>query len=70
MDRVWDTSKYPPKPFVTLCKIKVNQGQELKKVIFRIFSLGGMIHVFWSEICRERKNDPRILFERHILDKN
>ena len=37
MDRVWDTSKYPPKPFVTLCEVKVIQGDEVKKVKFKFF---------------------------------
>ena len=31
MDRVWDISKYPPKPFVTLYQVKVIQGHEDKK---------------------------------------
>ena len=46
MDRVWDTSKYPPKTFVTLCQVKVIQGQEVKKVKFNIWGLGGVMHVF------------------------
>ena len=29
--RVWDTSKYPPKPFVNLCQIKVFQGHQVKR---------------------------------------
>ena len=31
MDRVWDTFKYIPKPFVILCQVKVIQGNEVKK---------------------------------------
>ena len=31
MSRVWDTSKYPPKTFVTLCQVKVIQCHEVKK---------------------------------------
>ena len=30
MDRVLDTSKYPSKPFVTLCQVKVIKGHEMK----------------------------------------
>ena len=29
MDRVLDTSKYSPKPFVALCQVKVIQGHEV-----------------------------------------
>ena len=31
MDRVWHTSKYPPKPFVTWCQVKAIQGHEVKE---------------------------------------
>ena len=31
MGRVWDTSKFSPKPFVTLCQINVIQGREVKE---------------------------------------
>ena len=31
MDHVWDTFKYPPKPFVTLFQMKVIKGQEVKE---------------------------------------
>ena len=31
MGRVWDTSNCHPKPFVTLCQIKVIQGHQVKK---------------------------------------
>ena len=31
MDRVWDIFKYPCKPSVTLCQIKIIQGREVKK---------------------------------------
>ena len=55
MDRVCDTSKYPPKPFVTLCKVKVIQGHEVKKVKFKIFGLGGVIHLFRPDFRQERK---------------
>ena len=55
MDRVWDTSKYHPKPFVTLCQVKVIQRQEVKKVKFNILGLGGVIHIFRSDFRQERK---------------
>ena len=50
MNRVWDTSKYPPKSFVTLCQVKVIQGHEAKKVQFKILVLGVVIHVFRSNV--------------------
>ena len=31
MDHVWDTSKCPPKHFVTLCQLRAIQGHEVKK---------------------------------------
>ena len=31
MDRVWDTSKYHPKPSVSIFKVKVTQGHEVKE---------------------------------------
>ena len=55
MDRVWGTSKYPPKPFVTLCQVKVNHGHEVKKIKFKILGLGGVMHVFRSDFRQERK---------------
>ena len=58
MNRVRDTSKYPPKPFVTLCQVKVIQGHEAKGVKFKILDLGGVIHVFRSDIRQEFQNWP------------
>ena len=55
MDRVWDTPKYPPKPFVTLCKVKIIQGHEVKKVKFIILGFRGVIHVFRSDFLQEPK---------------
>ena len=49
MDRVWDTSKNPSRPFVTLCQIKDIQSHEVKKVKFNILSLGYVTHVLWSD---------------------
>ena len=69
MDRVWNASKYPLKPFETLCKIKVIQGHGVKKAKFKVLGLGGVIHVFRSDFRHERKNDPRILFERPKSNK-
>ena len=31
MDRVWDTSKYPPKSVMTFCQMKVIKGQNFEK---------------------------------------
>ena len=69
MDGVWNTFKYPPKPFVTRCQIKAIQGQEVKKVKYKILGLGGVIHVYRSDFLQEHKNDPRIHFERPKPDK-
>ena len=74
MDRVWDTSKYPSKPFVTLYQghtKKVIQGHEVKKVKFKILGLGGVIHVFRSDMysSRTQKNGHRTLLEQPISDK-
>ena len=63
MDRAWNTTKYPPKPFVILCEVKVNQGREAKKIKFKILGLIGVIHVFRSDFRQKAKNDPRTLFE-------
>ena len=55
MDHVLDTFKYPLKPFVTLCQVKVTQGQEVKKVILKILYLGGVMHVLGSDFRLEHK---------------
>ena len=44
-----DTSKYPRKPFVNFCQIKVIKGHEFKKVKCKVLSLGGVMHVFESK---------------------
>ena len=59
MDRVWDTSKYPPKPLVTLCQVKFIQVTRSKKVKFKILDLDGVIHVFKSDFPQEPKNDQK-----------
>ena len=69
MDRVWDTSWYPPKPFVTLCQVKLIQGHEIKKVKFKIGGLVGMMHAFRSDFRAERKHDHWTLFEQPKPDK-
>ena len=69
MDRVWDTSKYPSKSFVTFCQMKVIKGQNFKKVILKILSLGWATPVFGSDFRQEPKNDPRTLFERFKSEK-
>ena len=58
MDRIWNASKYPLKHFVVLCQIKAIQGHEVKKVIFKISSLSGVIHVFGYDFRHERKKRP------------
>ena len=59
MDRVWDTSKYPPKLFVDLCQVKVIQGHEVKKVqILKRIGLDDVIHVLRSDFRQERKKLP------------
>ena len=55
MDRIWDASMYPTKPFVTLRQIKVIQCHKVKKVKLKVLSLGGMMHVFSSDFPQERK---------------
>ena len=55
MDRIWNTSKYPPQSFVTFCQTKVIKGQNYEKVKFKILSLGGAIHVFGSDFRQERE---------------
>ena len=55
MGRVWDTSKYPPKSFVTLCQMRGIQGHKVKKVKFKILSLGGVLHIFGSDFRQEHK---------------
>ena len=47
MDRVWDTSEYPPRPFVALGQIKVIQGHEVKEVKFSIF--GRILSLSWCD---------------------
>ena len=69
MDRVWYTSKYPPKSFVTLCHVKVIQGHEIKKGQIKNCGFGDVIHVIKSDFRQERKNDPKTLFERPKLNK-
>ena len=67
MDRIWDTSKYLPKPFATLCR--GYPGSRGQKDHFKIFGLGSVMH-FWVRLSsRAQKNDPRTLLERRKSDK-
>ena len=54
MDRIWDASKYPLKPLMTLCQNKV-QGHEAKKVKIEILGLGGVMQAAKSDFRQERK---------------
>ena len=63
MDRVWDTSKYHPKPFVTLCQVNVIQGQEVKKWHLKLW-VWVVWYMFLGQIfVKNAKNDPRTIFE-------
>ena len=55
MDHVWDTSTYPSKTFMALRQVKVIQGHEVKKAKFKTLCLAGVVHVFRSDFCQERK---------------
>ena len=57
VDRVWDTSYYPPEHLVGSCQAKVIRGQEVKKVPQNV-GLGGTIHISRSDFRKEAKNDP------------
>ena len=72
MNRVWDTSKYvSPKSLVTLCQMKGIQDHNVKKVKFKILSLGGVIHFFGSDVRQERKkNNPGTPSEWPKSDSN
>ena len=70
MYRVWDTSKYPPKPFVTLRQVKVIQGHQVKKAKYKILGFVCCdIYIFWSDFRQERKYDPLTSFERPKSDE-
>ena len=62
MDRIWDTSKCPPKPFVTLCEVKVIQGHEVKKVKLKVLGSSSVIHVFRSDFRQEQKKVPEYFY--------
>ena len=70
MARVWNTSKYHSKPSVSIFKVKVTQGHEVKKT--KITGLGCVCntHAFSTALRQEREKDYRALFERTISDKN
>ena len=62
MGRVWDTSKDPPKSFVSLCQFKVIQGHQAKNVKFQIVGLCCLVHIFKLHFDKNAENDPRALF--------
>ena len=70
MDRVWDTSKYHPKLLLSIFRVKVIQGHEVKEgsnwkswVWVALYMFLGHFSVI------NTKNDPTPLFERLKLDK-
>ena len=70
MDRVYDTSKYPPKPFVTLCQSQVIQSPEVKNRQISNFEFGWPNTCFWVRfLSRTQKTIIRMLFERPKSDK-
>ena len=74
MNRVWDTSRYPPEPLVTSRQVNVIRDHEVKKVILEILGLGGVILVFRSYLRQEREkmtiehflNDPKFENRKNI----
>ena len=69
MDRVWNTSKYHPKPSGSIFKVKVIQGHEVKGRSNGKFGIWAVGYLFLGQISsRTRKNDPRTLFERSKSD--
>ena len=57
MDRVWDTSKYPRKSFVTLWQVNTIRGHKVNKVTFKLLGWDGVIHVFGSDFRQGRENE-------------
>ena len=55
MDRVWDASKYPFKPFVVLCQIKVIQGHVVKKGQMKNFEFGWYDACFWARFSSRKQ---------------
>ena len=44
---------------MTVCQIKVIQGQEVKKVKCYVLGLGGVMHVVGQIFVKNAKKDPR-----------
>ena len=64
MDRVWDTSRYHPKLFVSIFKVKVIQGHEVKGRSNRKFCVWAACYMFLCQFLRQkRENGPRTLFD-------
>ena len=60
MDRVWDSSKHPPKPLATSCQLKAIRGLE---VSMYIFGLCGAIYCYGQNFVKNAKM-ALTLFER------
>ena len=69
MDRAWNSSRYPPKPMVTSCQVKITRGYEFRKVKLKILVLGGVIHAVAIFFHGERKNGSKIRFKRPKWDR-
>ena len=70
MDRVWDTSKYDPKLSVSIFKVKVIQGHEVKERSNWKFYVWDAWYMFLGQFfVKNAKNDPKTLFERPKSDK-
>ena len=66
MDRVWDTSKYHPKPWVSIFKVKViqdHEGRERSNWKFYVWTAWYMFFV------KNSKNYARTLIERPKSDE-
>ena len=63
MDSVSDICKYHLLCFATIIEVKVMSGHQLKKVKQKKSWFRAAIHVSRSDFRKERKNDPKTLFE-------
>ena len=57
MNRIWDAFKYPSKPFMTLCQIKVIQDHKVKEGQ-TIFLICVVWYVFGLAFRQTRKKLP------------
>ena len=70
IDRGWDTSKYHPKLSVSIFKVKVVQGHEVKGRSNWKFWVWAAWYLFLTQFfVKNAKNDHRTLFEPHKTDK-